>query len=177
MRNTRTGLWLVKRYPRLSARLGWQAVKHPRRTATIIAVARKAPTVARRARVAAQDPEVQQQFNVGREALGKAARRLRSSEPGDAVTDEKLRAELRRAAGAMAGGYRAASRPKKRRRRLGRTILAVGMIGAGAYAGYRVVREQQNGSSPTAMDDYDRNRDETLAASFPASDPPPGPTA
>ena len=143
----------------------------------IVAVARKAPTAARRAQVAAQDPEVQQQFKVGREALGKAARRLRESEPGDAVTDETLRAELRRAAGAMAGGYRAASRPKKRRRRFGRTVLAVGIIGAGAYAGYRVVRERQNGSSPATVDDYDRNRDETLAASFPASDPPPGPAA
>ena len=143
----------------------------------IVAVARKAPTAARRAQVAAQDPEVRRHVKVGSEALGKAARRLRDSAPGDAVTDETLRAELRRAAGAMAGGYRAASRPKKRRRRFGRTVLAVGIIGAGAYAGYRVVRERQDGSSQATVDDYDRNRDETLAASFPASDPPPGPTA
>jgi hypothetical protein len=180
MRNasTRTGLWLVRRNPRLAARLGWQAVKHPRRTATIVTAARHAPTVARRARAAAQDPEVQQQFKIGREALGKAARRLRDSDPGDAVTDERLRAELRRAAGAMASGYQAASHPKKRRRRLGRTVLAVGMIGAGAYAGYRVVRERQNGSAPVSTaNDYDQERDDTLAASFPASDPPPGPTA
>ena len=180
MRNARTriGLWLVRRYPHLAARLGWQAVRHPRRTATIVSAARRAPNVARRARVAAQDPEVQQQFKVGREALGKAAKRLRSSDPGDAVTDETLRAEMRRAAGAMASGYKAASHPKKRRRRVGRAVLAVGMIGAGAYAGYRVVRERQNGSSPVASGDGyggDRDRDETLAASFPASDPPPGP--
>ena len=52
------------------------------------------------------------------------------------------------------------------------------MIGAGAYAGYRVVRERQNGSEPVAgSDDHERERDETLAASFPASDPPPGPAA
>jgi hypothetical protein len=180
MRNksTQTGLWLVRRYPRLAGRLGWQAVKHPRRTAIIVAAARQAPTVARRARAAAQDREVQHQFKVGREALGKAATRLRNSDPGDAVADEKLRSELRRAAAAMAGGYKAASRPKKRRRRLGRTVLAVGMIGAGAYAGYRVVCEQRNGSAPvSASDDNDRGRDETLAASFPASDPPPGPAA
>jgi hypothetical protein len=171
---TRTGLWLVRRYPRLAARVGLQAVKHPRRTATIVSAARRAPKMARRARVAAQDPEVQQQFKVGREALGKAARRLRSSDPGDVVTDEKLRAELRRAAGAMASGYQAASHPKNRRRRFGRTALTVGMIGAGAYAGYRVVRERQNGSEPVVTAD-DHKRDETLAASFPASDPPPGP--
>ena len=176
MRNTGTGLWFVRRYPRLATRLGWQAVKHPRRTATIVAAARQAPIVARRARAAAQDPEVRRQVKVGSEALSKAARRLRDSEPGDALTDEKLRTELRRAAAAMAIGYQAAARPKKRRRRLGRTVLAVGMIGAGAYAGYRVVRERQNGAAPAATDD-DHKRDETLAASFPASDPPPGPAA
>ena len=151
-------------------------MKHPRRTATIVAAARQAPIVARRARAAAQDPEVQRHLKVGSEALGKAAKRLRDSEPSDAVTDEKLRKELRRAAAAMASGYTAAAHPKKRRRRLGRTVLAVGMIGAGAYAGYRVVRERQNGSEPAATDD-DHKRDDTLAASFPASDPPPGPAA
>src|SRR4249920_2786189 len=176
MRNARTELWLVRRYPRLAARLGWQAVKHPRRTAAIVAAARQAPIVARRARAAAQDPEVRRHVKVGSEALGKAARRLRDSEPGDALTDEKLRTELRRAAAAMAIGYQAAAHPKKRRRRLGRTVLAVGMIGAGAYAGYRVVRERQNGSEPVATAD-DPKRDETLAASFPTSDPPPGPAA
>ena len=141
----------------------------------IVAAARQAPIVARRARAAAQDPEVQRHLKVGSEALGKAAKRLRDSEPSDAVTDEKLRKELRRAAAAMASGYTAAAHPKKRRRRLGRTVLAVGMIGAGAYAGYRVVRERQNGAAPVATDD-DHKRDDTLAASFPAP-PPPGPTA
>ena len=94
------------------------------------------------------------------------------------MTDATIRAGLRRAAAAMAGGYQAASRPKKRRRRLGRTALAVGMIGAGAYAGYRVIRERQDRTAPlSTRNDYDRERDDTLAASFPASDPPPGPAA
>jgi hypothetical protein len=168
-------LWLVTRYPRLAARVGWTAVKHPRRTAIVIAAARQAPDVARRTRAAVQDPEVKKQFKTGSDALGKAARRLRDSEqPADALGDQKLHAELRRAAAAMAMGYAAASHPKKRRRRLGRTVLAVGMVGAGAYAGYRVVREtRQNGAEP--MPAADAERDETLAASFPASDPPPGP--
>ena len=49
------------------------------------------------------------------------------------------------------------------------------MIGAGAYAGYRVVpATRQNGAEPMPAED---ERDETLAASFPASDPPPGPAA
>ena len=119
---------------------------------------------------------MKKQFKTGSDALGKAAKRLRNSEPADAVGDQKLHAELRRAAAAMALGYAAAAHPKKRRRRVGRTVLAVGMIGAGAYAGYRVVREtRQNGAEP--MPAADAERDETLAASFPASDPPPGPAA
>jgi hypothetical protein len=172
--STRMGLWLVRRHPRTAARWGWKVVKHPRRTAMVVTAARQAPELARRARVVAQDPEVQEQLRVGREALGKAANRLRDKDARDALADQKLRDELRQAAAAMATGYSAASHPKKRRRRFGRAVLAVGLVGAGAYAGYRAVCEmQKNGASPvsTTAD----NRDETLAASFPASDPPPGP--
>ena len=170
-------LWLVTRYPRLAARVGWTAVKHPRRTAIVIAAARQAPEVARRTRAAVQDPEVKKQFKTGSDALGKAARRLRDSEqPGR----RGWRPEAPRGAPPCGGGdgvgYAAAAHPKKRRRRFGRTVLAVGMVGAGAYAGYRVVREtRQNGAEP--MPAADAERDETLAASFPASDPPPGPAA
>jgi hypothetical protein len=149
-------------------------MKHPRRTAMVAAAARQAPHVATRARMVAQDPEVQEQLRIGRDALVKAARRLRDKEAREAVADEKLRDELRRAAEAMASGYAAASHPKKRRRRVGRAILAVGIVGAGAYAGYRAACQmRENGSVPftTPADD----RDETLAASFPASDPPPMP--
>lgn len=118
---------------------------------------------------------MKQQFRAGSESLGKAAKRLRDKDARDAVADEKLYAELRRAAEAMAAGYAAASHPKKRRRRLGRAVLAVGLVGAGTYAGYRAVCEmQKNGVSPVARTTTD-DRDETVAASFPASDPPPGP--
>jgi hypothetical protein len=41
----------------------------------------------------------------------------------------------------MAAGYAAAQSPKpKRRRRMRRFMLTVGVIGAGAYAGYRATR-------------------------------------
>jgi hypothetical protein len=174
--STRIGLWFVRRYPKLAARLGWKVVKNPRRTAIMIAAARQAPGIARRVRVAAKDPEVKQQLRVGSESLGKAAKRLRDKDARDAVADEKLYAELRRAAAAMAGGYAAASHPKKRRRRFRRAVLAVGLVGAGTYAGYRAVCEmQKNGVSPVSKMADDR--DETVAASFPASDPPPGPAA
>jgi hypothetical protein len=174
--STRIGLWFVRRNPRIAAKLGWTVVKHPRRTAMVVAAARHAPKVARRTRVVAKDPEVQQQFRIGRDALGKAAKRLREKDAREAVADEKLRDELRRAVEAMASGYTAASQPKRRRRRLGRAVFTVGLVGAGAYAGYRAVCQmRENGSMPfTATAD---DRDETLAASFPASDPPPGPAA
>jgi hypothetical protein len=174
--STRIGLWFVRRNPRLAAKLGWTVVKHPRRTAMFVAAARHAPMVARRTRVVARDPEVQQHLRVGRDALGKAARRLRDKDAREAVADQKLRDELRRAAEAMASGYSAAAHPKRRRRRFGRAVLTVGLVGAGAYAGYRAVCQmREDGSVPftPATDD----RDETLAASFPASDPPPGPAA
>lgn len=170
--STRIGLWFVRRYPKMAARLGWKVMKNPRRTAIMIAAARQAPGVARRVRVASRDPEVKQQFKVGSKSLGKAAQRLRDKDAREAVADEKLYAELRRAAEAMATGYAAAAHPKKRRRRLGRAVLAVGLVGAGTYAGYRAVCEmQKNGASPVSRTADDR--DETLAASFPASDPPP----
>ncbi len=153
-------------------------MKHPRRAAMVVAAARHAPDIARRTRDAAQDPEVQEQFRVGRDALGKAASRLRDTSTRDAVADEKLRDELRRAAAAMASGYGAAAHPKRRRRRFGRAVLAVGLVGAGTYAGYRAVCQmQKNGAAPFSPAAGDRDRDETLAASFPASDPPPGPGA
>jgi len=85
--STRIGLWFVRRNPRLAAKLGWTVVKHPRRTAMVLAAARHAPMVARRTRVAAKDPEVQAQFRVGRDALGKAARRLRDKDTREAVAD------------------------------------------------------------------------------------------
>lgn len=173
---TRIVLWFVSRHPGAAARLGWAAVKNPGRTAMVVSTARQAPEVARRVRVAAGDPEVQKQLRIGTAALGGAARRLQETEPADAIADEKLRAELRRAAAAMALGYAAARRPKKRRR-LGRIVFTVGMIGAGAYAGYRVVSaSQRDGAEPVPAED---DRDETLAASAsaPASDSPPGPAA
>jgi len=173
--STRISLWFVRRYPKTAARWGWRVAKHPRRTAIVVAAARQAPELARRARIVAQDPEVKEQIKVGREALGKAAKRLRDKDARDAVADEKLRDELRKAAEAMAAGYAAASHPKKRRR-FRRAVLAVGLVGAGTYAGYRAVCEmQKNGVSPVSRMADDR--DETVAASFPASDPPPGPGA
>jgi len=111
--------------------------------------------------VAAQHPEVKKQLRVSRDALTKAGGRLQraGSDPAGAVTDEQLWSELRRAAAAMAAGYAAASQPAKPRRRLRKAALAVGMIGAGTYAGYRVVRSR-GGASLTG---YSSNEGEPVS--------------
>jgi hypothetical protein len=146
--NARIGLWLVRKNPRLAAKMGWKIAKHPRRTAKVVVIARTAPEMARRVGAAANDPRVQKQVRVGRDALTKAGGRLQgaSSDPASAMTDEKLWSELRRAASAMAAGYAAAATPRKKRRGLKRAALAVGVIGAGAYAGFRVMRGRDDAS-------------------------------
>ncbi|HEY3764125.1 MAG TPA: hypothetical protein VGL44_03120 [Gaiellales bacterium] len=139
---TKLGIWLVRRNPRTAAKLGWKAARHPRRTADLVRLGQAAPDIARRARTAASDPQVQAHLRASGDALTAARDRVRGSgDIASAVTDEKLWSELRRAAAAMAAGYAVAQAPApKRRRRLGRLVLSVGVIGAGAYAGYRATR-------------------------------------
>jgi hypothetical protein len=139
---TKAGVWLVRRHPRKAARVGMTLARHPRRTATAVKIGRAAPDIVRKARDAKDDPRLRDHVVETRDALTKAGNRLRgSNDLAGAVTDEKLWTELRRAAAAMAAGYAAAQSPKpKRKHRLRRFVLSVGIIGAGAYAGYRATR-------------------------------------
>jgi hypothetical protein len=139
---TKAGVWLVRRHPRKAARVGMTLARHPRRTATAVKIGRAAPDIVRKAKDAKDDPRLRDHVVETRDALTKARNRLRGSDDlAGAVTDEKLWTELRRAAAAMAAGYAAAQAPKpKRRHRLRRFMLSVGVIGAGAYAGYRATR-------------------------------------
>ena len=139
---SKVGIWFVRKHPRKAARVGMTLARHPRRTATAVKVGRAAPDIVRKARDAKDDPRLRDHVVETRDALTKAGNRLRgSNDLASAATDEKLWSELRRAAAAMAAGYAAAQSPKpKRRRRLRRFMLTVGVIGAGAYAGYRATR-------------------------------------
>jgi hypothetical protein len=141
--NKGSKLGLVRRHPRAVAWVGWKLARHPQRTATAIKVARVAPQAARRARAAAADPRLQGHVYEGRDALAAARDRVRRSDDlAGVLADEKLWSELRRAAAAMAAGYAVAQSPQpKRRHRLRRVVLTVGVIGAGAYAGYRATRQ------------------------------------
>lgn len=139
---SKAGIWLVRKHPRKAARVGMTLARNPRRTAAAVKLGRAAPDIARKARAAKDDPRLRDHVVETRDALTKAGNRLRgSNDLAGAVTDEKLWTELRRAAAAMAAGYAAAQAPKpKRRHRLRRFMLSVGVIGAGAYAGYRATR-------------------------------------
>lgn len=141
-KGTNVGMWLFRKHPRTATRVGWTIARHPKRTATVVKIGRVAPDVARKARAAKNDPRVQSSVVETRDALGAAGARLRRSDDlAGAMADEKLWSELRRAAAAMAAGYAAAQAPRpKRRRRLRGLVLTVGVIGAGAYAGYRAAR-------------------------------------
>jgi hypothetical protein len=139
---SKVGIWLVRKHPRRAARVGMTLARHPKRTAAAVKVGRAAPDIMRKARDAKDDPRLRDQMVETRDALTKAGNRLRgSNDLASAATDEKLWSELRRAATAMAAGYAAAQAPRpKRRRRLRRLVLTAGVIGAGAYAGYRATR-------------------------------------
>lgn len=133
---------MVRKNPRMAAKVGWKLARNPGRTATAVRVGRSAPNAVRHAREAAADPRVKNHLAEGRDALLSARDRLRGSgDLADAVTDEKLWSELRKAAAAMAAGYAAAQTPKPRkRRRMRRFLLTIGVVGAGAYAGYKATR-------------------------------------
>jgi hypothetical protein len=141
-KGTKIGFWFVRKHPRTAAKVGWKLARHPQRTATVVRVGRAAPDLARKAREASQDPRLQSHVQEGRDALTAARDRLRGSDDlAGAVTDERLWAELRRAAAAMAAGYAVAQAPKpKKRRRLRRVVFTLGVVGAGAYAGYKATR-------------------------------------
>ena len=139
---TTVGLKMARKNPRTTAKVGWRLARNPRRTAAAVRVGRSAPSAVRHAREAAAAPRVQSHLAEGRDALRSARDRLRGSDDlAGVVTDEKLWAELRRAAAAMSAGYAAAQSPKpKQRRRMRRFLLTIGVVGAGAYAGYKATR-------------------------------------
>ena|SRR5690349_1504487 len=139
---SKVGVWFVRKHPRKAARVGMTLARHPKRTAAAVKLGRSAPDIVRKARDAKDDPRLKNHVVETRDALTSARDRLRgSNDLAGVVTDEKLWSELRRAAAAMAAGYAAAQAPKpKRKRRLRRFVLGVGIIGAGAYAGYRATR-------------------------------------
>jgi hypothetical protein len=139
---SKVGFWFVRKHPRKAARVGMTLARNPKRTAAAVKLGRSAPDIIRKARDAKDDPRLKDHMVETRDALTSARDRLRgSNDLAGAVTDDKLWSELRRAAAAMAAGYAAAQAPKpKRRRRLRRFMLTVGVIGAGAYAGYRATR-------------------------------------
>jgi hypothetical protein len=145
---SKASIWFVRKHPRKAARVGMTLARNPKRTAAAVKLGRSAPDIVRKARDAKGDPRLRDHMVETRDALTSARDRLRgSNDLAGAVTDEKLWSELRRAAAAMAAGYAVAQDPKpKRRRGMRKFMLAVGVIGAGAYAGYRATRGMGDGA-------------------------------
>jgi hypothetical protein len=145
---SKVGVWFVRKHPGKAARVGMTLARNPKRTAAAVKLGRSAPDIVRKARDAKDDPRLRDHVAETRDALTSARDRLRRSDDlAGAVTDDKLWSELGRAAAAMAAGYAAAQDPKpKRRHRMRKLMLTVGVIGAGAYAGYRATRGMGDGA-------------------------------
>jgi hypothetical protein len=126
--------------------VGRYAARHPRRTATVIRLAREAPGAAQRLNATAKDPNVQRQLRLGRRSLANAGARLKKGDVTGAVADEQFWTELRRAVGALAAGYVLAQAPARRRSRRRRLVLvSLGAITGAAYAAYRTTRGRDSG--------------------------------
>jgi hypothetical protein len=73
-------------------------------------------------------------------AASAAATRARKLGAARALNDQAFLDELRAAAAPMASGIAAGQAPKTKRREIAKLFVGVGMVGPGAYAGYRVYR-------------------------------------
>jgi hypothetical protein len=90
----------AKRHPRTALKLTASGVSHPRRTAKLIRLARRASTVA-------QDTTTRNKARAATASAPRAAARARQIGPRAAAGDERFLAELRRAAQATVATYHA----------------------------------------------------------------------
>lgn len=86
------------------------------------------------------DSHVQAQARRAAGAASRAIGRTRRVGVAEAASDRRVLSELRAAAEAMARVAANAKTPKQTRGRAANVAFGVGMIGAGAYAGYRAFR-------------------------------------
>jgi hypothetical protein len=133
-RIAKVGVLAAIRYRRPLLRLTASMAKHPARTTRN---ARRAAILARQLR---RNPKARKQLRAATVAASAAAARARKLGPAKAASDQKILNELRAAATAMASGLAAAQAPAMKRRRMGKLVVAVGVISAGAFAGYRAYR-------------------------------------
>jgi hypothetical protein len=133
------GMLAAFRYRRPLLRAAKSMAKNPKRTTRIDASSRRTAIWARQMR---KNPKAQKQVKEAVIAASAAATRARRLGAARALNDQAFLDELRAAAAAMASGIAAGQAPKKKRRGIAELFVGVGMVGAGAYAGYRVYRSR-----------------------------------
>jgi hypothetical protein len=119
-------------------RVARAAARRPGRTAAVAAGVQRAKVTAERF---ANDPQAKRQGRIAVSAAGRAAKRARELGAARAATDPGVLGELRAAAAAMSAGLAATEHQHSRRGRIGKIVVGAGMVGAGAYAGYRAHRD------------------------------------
>jgi hypothetical protein len=139
-RIAKLGLLAAIRYRRPLLRLTASMAKNPGRTSRTARTA----ILARQLRA---NPKARKQLKAAVVAASAAAARTRKLGPTKAANDQTILAELRAAAAAMSSGLAAARAPANKRRRMGKLVVSVGMVGAGAFAGYRAYRSRSADSS------------------------------
>jgi hypothetical protein len=138
-RIAKVGVLAAIRYRRPLLRFAKSMAKNPKRTTRVNGSSRRAAIWAQQLRT---NPKAQRQVKAAVIAASAAATRARKLGPARAATDQTFLDELRAAAAAMASGIATAQAPKKKRRRIAKLAFGVGMVGAGAYAGYRMNRSR-----------------------------------
>jgi len=138
-RIAKVGLLAAIRYRRPLLRFAKSVAKNPKRTSRVNGSSRRAAIWAQQMRT---NPKAQRQVKAAVVAASAAATRARKLGAARAATDQTFLDELRAAATAMASGIATAQAPKKKRRGIAKLVFGVGMVGAGAYAGYRVYRSR-----------------------------------
>ncbi len=136
LRIAKMGLLAAIRYRRPLLRI---ARKATRRASDRAGGTRRAFTVAQRL---SADPDVRAQVRRAASAGSRAVARTRKVGVADVFGDQRVLSELRAAAEAMASVAAASHAPKHARGRIARVGFGVGLVGAGAYAGYRAFRSQ-----------------------------------
>jgi hypothetical protein len=138
-RIAKLGMLAAIRYRRPLVRFAKSMAKNPKRTTRVTGSSRRAAIWAQQLRT---NPKAQRQVKAAVIAASAAATRARKLGAARAVNDQTFLDELRAAAAAMASSIATAQAPTKKRRRIAKLVFGVGMVGAGAYAGYRMNRSR-----------------------------------
>ena len=142
-------------------RVARAAARRPGGAAAVATGVKRAKVTAERF---ANDPHAKRQGRLALDAAGRAAKRARALGATRAATDPGVLREFQAAAAAMSAGLAATEQQHSRRGRIGRLVVGAGMVGAGAYAGYRAHRDADQ---QVVVPDADTTTGTTMGATTP----------